>query len=59
MKKLLVALLLGLAVGYFYGFADAKKYEKNIVSRVVARVGGKGEGYRTDIDAKMEMVEKR
>lgn len=59
MKKLLLALVLGLAIGYFYGFMDAKKYEKNIVSRAVARVGGKAVGYSTDIDKKMEAAEGR
>lgn len=59
MKKLLVSLLLGLAIGYFYGFADAQANDKNIVSRAVERVGGKGKGYSTDIDRKMEMVERR
>lgn len=59
MKKYLVILLIGLAAGYFYGFSDAKANTKNIVSRAVERVGGKGQNYRTDIDAKMEAVERR
>ena len=59
MRKVVVALLFGLALGYFYGFADANRYERNIVSRVVERVGGKAKGYTNDMDKKMEMVEKR
>ena len=59
MKKLLVVLMIGLAAGYFYGFSDARANSKNIVSRAVERVGGKGENYRTDIDAKLEAVERR
>jgi hypothetical protein len=59
MKKYLVALMLGLTIGYFYGFADAKANAKNVVSRAVERVGGKGQQYHTDIDAKLEAVERR
>lgn len=59
MRKVLLALLFGLALGYFYGFADAKRYPRNIVSRAVERVGGKAKGYTNDMDKKIEMVEKR
>jgi hypothetical protein len=32
--------VVGIAIGYFYGFGDAKKNDENVVTRVVSRVGG-------------------
>ena len=58
MKKLLLVLAVGLVVGYFYGFRDARDNERNIVSRAVQRIGGKGEKYTSDIDQKLETVER-
>ena len=60
MLKFIFALIVGISIGYFYGFDDAKKHDENVVSRVVDRVGmGTGSKYRTDVDKQMEAAEKR
>lgn len=60
MLKFIFVLVIGIAIGYFYGFGDAKKNDENVVTRVVDRVGGSSRGkYSTDIDKKMETLETR
>ena len=59
MLKFAFALVVGISLGYFYGFDDAKKHEENVVVRVVDKVGSKGDKYRTDVDKQMEQAEKR
>jgi hypothetical protein len=60
MLKYVFVLVIGIAIGYFYGFDDAKKNDDNVVTRVVERVGGSNRGkYSTDIDKKMQAVEGR
>lgn len=60
MLKFAIALVIGISIGYFYGFDDAKKHDENVVTRVVERVGGDNRGkYKTDIDARMDQAEKQ
>lgn len=60
MFKFLLALAIGISIGYFYGFDDAKKHDENVVTRVVDSVGGSNrDKYRTDVDKQMEAVEKK
>lgn len=60
MFKFAIVLVAGIAIGYFYGFDDAKKHDDNVVVRVVDRVGGSNRGkYATDIDKQMDAVERR
>ena len=59
MFKFAIALVVGISIGYFYGFDDAKKHDENVVTRVVATVGKKGENYRTDVDKQMDAAEKK
>jgi hypothetical protein len=60
MLKFAIVLVIGIAIGYFYGFDDAKKNDENVVTRVVERVGGSNRGkYSTDVDKKMEALETR
>ena len=55
--KFLLALVIGIAVGYSYGFKDAKTHKQNIVERTVARVGGKNRGaYDTNLDKRADAV---
>lgn len=55
MKLALFALLLGISIGYFYGFGDAKVYKKNVVERTIDKVGGKNRGrYNNDLDQKVD-----
>ncbi|HEY2376518.1 MAG TPA: hypothetical protein VGH98_11140 [Gemmatimonadaceae bacterium] len=41
MKPLIVGLLLGLAVGYWQGFGDARKGRDNVAVRVLNAFGAK------------------
>ena len=59
MFKFAIVLVVGISIGYFYGFDDAKKHDENVVTRVVDKVGKKGEKYRTDVDKQMEVAEKK
>jgi hypothetical protein len=60
MLKFIFVLVVGISIGYFYGFSDAKKNEVTVVERVVDRVGGSNRGkYRTDIDKQMDAAERR
>lgn len=59
MFKFIVALVIGIAIGYFYGFDDAKRHDDNIVTRVVDKVGTTGSKYQTDVDKQMEAAEKK
>ena len=57
--KILLVLVIGIAIGYSYGFNDAKQHEHNIVVRAVDRVGGSNRGrYGEDVDAQMRQAEK-
>lgn len=60
MFKYVFVLVVGISIGYFYGFDDAKKNDENVVARTVERVGGKNRGqYNNDVDKRMEALEKR
>ena len=60
MMKFVLVLIAGIAIGYFYGFDDARKHDENVVKRVVERVGGTNrDNYRNDVDKKMETAETR
>jgi hypothetical protein len=60
MFKFVFVLVVGISIGYFYGFDDAKKHDENVVTRVVAQVGGNSRGkYHHDIDKQMDNLEKR
>jgi hypothetical protein len=60
MKKLVLLFIVGIVVGYFYGFSDAKSHRDNVVRRVVATVGGSNRSkLSNDVDAKVEAAERR
>jgi hypothetical protein len=60
MKQLVLVLIVGIAIGYFYGFADAKSHRDNVVRRVVSTVGGSNRAkLSNDVDAKVEAAERR
>ena len=42
--KFIIALVVGVAIGYFAGFNDAKANDQNILERTVNSVGGKAKG---------------
>ena len=57
MKLALLALLLGISIGYFYGYDDARPHTTNIVERTVDKVGGKNrDRISNDIDKQTENV---
>ena len=59
MNKILLALVVGLTAGYFYGFSDAKTHRLNLFTRVVNQIGGGNRGrYNNDVDARMERLER-
>lgn len=59
MKGYVALFLLGIVVGYFYGFTDAKSHRDNVVRRVVSTVGGSNRSkLSNDIDAKVEAAER-
>ena len=59
MFKFVIVLVIGVSIGYFYGFDDAKKHDDNLVVRVVDRVGVTGSKYSTDVDKQMEAAERK
>lgn len=57
MLKLLFILVIGVAIGYSFGWKDAKKNKETVVERLVHRVGGKNRGaYDTNLDKRAESV---
>jgi len=60
MLKFLFTLLLGIAIGYAYGFNDAKKNEQSVVARAVGKVGGSSrDKVKNDLDARTDSLEGR
>jgi hypothetical protein len=58
--KFVIVLVIGIAIGYFYGFDDSKKHDDNILTRTVHGVGGSNRGrYNNDVDKQMDRLEKR
>jgi hypothetical protein len=58
MKKALLILVLGVAVGYWIGFRDAKTYQNNIVVRLVHRTGGSHRALfkANDVDGRLDSL---
>lgn len=57
--KTILLIVIGLAIGYFAGFEDARAHDKNVVARIVERVGGDNRAnVVTDVDSKMREAEK-
>jgi hypothetical protein len=40
MRKVLVLVAIGVALGYTWGWRDAQMNEKDVVTRIVSQVGG-------------------
>ncbi len=58
--KYLLILALGVAIGYGYGFRDAKKHNRTVVSRVLDKVGGSNRGkYNQDVDKRADEAMRR
>lgn len=51
MPRVLLLLAVGAAVGYVYGFRDARAHDRNVVERILDRAGGSARGkYNPDVD---------
>jgi hypothetical protein len=60
MKKSLFLIAIGVCLGYTIGFSDARTNDRNILRRLVDRVGGLTRDYSgNDVDAVMNRVEKK
>ena len=60
MLKTIVILLVGLSIGYWYGFSDAQVHKDNLAVRVVHSIGGENRNkVRNDTDRQMDSVEAR
>jgi hypothetical protein len=56
--KFLLALAIGVAGGYYLGFADGSEGKPSIVTRLVERVGGTSRGrVANDVDATMDRLD--
>ena len=59
MKLAIFALIIGIAIGYGYGWKDAKIHKKSVVERTLDRVGGKNRGaYNNDLDKSSAAAER-
>lgn len=62
MLRLILILVLGMTLGYAYGFRDARAHEKTVVARALDRagqLGGEGRKYSSsDADAVMRRAER-
>ncbi|HEX7942906.1 MAG TPA: hypothetical protein VF488_13930 [Gemmatimonadaceae bacterium] len=58
MKKALVLLVIGVAVGYWWGYRDARTYDTDVVTRMIHQAGGKTrESVKSNTDRLMDSVE--
>jgi hypothetical protein len=59
MSRVLFLLVVGIAIGYFLGFNDARKHPQDIVHRLMDRVGGSARGaVGNDLDSKYDKIGK-
>ena len=57
MIKTLLILVIGIAIGYSYGYKDARLHDRDVLTRMIDRVGGSNRGkYNQDIDKTMDKV---
>jgi hypothetical protein len=59
MKRMIICLAIGAALGYWWGFSDAQVNKHDIVTRAVDRVGGKTRSaVRNDLDRVSESIDR-
>jgi hypothetical protein len=59
MKKALLLLAIGLAVGYWLGFNDAQNNTDDIITRLVTRTGGSTrDAVQSNADRMLDSVER-
>lgn len=58
MQKIII-LVVGLVVGYTFGFKDSKKHDDNIAVRAIGKIGGGSrDKVRSTVDEKMKEAER-
>ena len=58
--KLILILIVGIVIGYAYGFKDAQTHRDHIVARMVGGVGGASrEKVKGNIDKQVESAESK
>jgi hypothetical protein len=58
MIRVIFIFVVGLGLGYWVGFKDARMHKEDVVARTVARVGGQTRrDVGVDVDQKMQKVE--
>jgi uncharacterized membrane-anchored protein YhcB (DUF1043 family) len=56
MFRIIMAIVIGIAIGYFVGFKDAQTNRQNVVERVISKTGGGLRNNRASPDEQMEKV---
>jgi hypothetical protein len=60
MRKALLLLAIGVALGYTWGWRDAQVNDRDVVSRIVSQVGGSTRGeLGNDPDQLLDSLERR
>lgn len=59
MRKVLVLVAIGVALGYTWGWRDAQTNEKDVVTRIVSQVGGSARAdVRNDPDHMLDSLQR-
>lgn len=56
--KFILALAIGVGIGYFVGFSDAQTHDRNIVQRTVDRTGARSSERNKAVDAGLDSLSK-
>jgi hypothetical protein len=57
--KILVLLAIGVAIGYTYGFKDARRHDRPVVERLLDRAGASARGkYDSNVDRQAALVDR-
>ena len=57
--RYVILLVIGVCIGYQFGFHDAQQNDKTIVTRIVERLGGVTRDHmKNDVDSQMNQLER-
>ena len=56
--RIILAIALGVGIGYFAGFSDAQKHDRNIVERTVGKTGDRSRERTKSTDAGLDSLSK-
>ena len=58
MRKVILLVAIGVALGYWWGWTDAQVHDEDVVTRLVNRAGGKTRAsLKNDADQTMDSLE--